>query len=813
MSSKSDNQIKKDDGHVRHTDHTEGAFEPSKPPASGSIYKIAGDYLKEVSGLKAVQSSKAVAIDKLVGKATKKDDDELVLTESKELRDLTVLQYIQLYKGVPVWRRGAAVILQTATKEVLESTNTFDYEVKDVKVDLPRLKRAAKGLNHEALSQMLLLDKNAKRIEKISNGRIDAGKAKLSIDSSLPVIYKYVAAERQKEEKEDSHEDRNLVLRALRLVLPPVDPSIKEAYYAVNEVFLTLKYETNQMHIHALIEPETNSILYIRPLVDLASAWVYDNDPLNVTGDISITPGSPVAVLNGPRTPRPLPGGLGGTPVSLNGQYVVLQDICPLPIAPPTDPNGRFDYNADTDNFSAANAYYHNDFAFRMVEEMGFTMSSYFNGTPFPVPVDHMGCFTCVNAAVFGLGTGQGTAFLTYGFAQASQPVGIATQVGVVLHEFGHVILLDNVWSGNFGFAHSCGDSLAALLCDPHSKAPDRFLTFPWITVSTPSLDRRHDRPIAGGWAWGGVNDDGNYGSEQILSTSHFRAYLSMGGGSREVCDREWASRYLTFLIIYGVGTLTQATNPADPEPWADRLQLLDRATPVFEGHPGGAVHKVIRWAFEQQGAYQPAGSPTPVTTAGAPPDIDIFINDGRNGEYAYSDDFCHSLEIWNRNCADGEPAHQQPIPGIDNYAYVIVRNRGTKPIPEGWRITGYHLRDNTCCGCCDDCKNLQWPKDFIQMKQPLYVSTQPIAPGSYQITDALTWRPGENDCMLMVADAKGDPSNLKFIRAGESIPAKRLVPLDNNIAMRCLCKQCNRDYSKLKSPCGRQSDRGEQPN
>lgn len=807
MTSTPKDHVTKDaQGYVRHTDHSQEAFEPSETPASGKINTIAGNYLKEVLGFKAVRSSKSVAVEQVVGKETK-TDDELILTDTKEVRDLTVLQYVQMHKGLPVWRRGAAVILRTTTKDVLESTNTVDYNVKDVKVDLSVLKRAVNALTHQALSEMLLLEKNAKRIEKLRGVKIEASKAKLSVNSSLPVIYKYVAAERQKDEKEDKHEDRNLVLRALKLVLPPVDPSIKETYYAVNEVFLTLKYEANEIHVHALIEPKTNSILYIRPLVDLASAWVYDNDPLNVTGDLSITPASSQAVLNGPRTPRPLPGGLGGSPVSLSGQYVVLQDICPLPIPPPTDLNGRFDYNADTDNFSAANAYYHNDFAFRMVEEMGFTMSSYFNGTPFPVPVDHMGCFTCVNAAVFGLGTGQGTAFITYGFAQASMPVGIAAAVGVVLHEFGHVILLDNAWSGNFGFAHSCGDSLAALLCDPHSKAPDRFMTFPWISVSTPSIDRRHDRPIAGGWAWGGVNDDGNYGSEQILSTSHFRAYLSMGGGSAEACDREWASRYLTFLIIYGVGTLTQPTNPADPEPWADRLQLLDRATPVFEGHPGGAVHKVIRWAFERQGAYQPIGAIPPITTVGAPPDFDIYINDGRNGEYGYLDDFCHSLEIWNRNCADGDPAHQQPIPGIDNYAYVIVRNRGTKPIPAGWTITGYQLRDNTCCGCCDDCKNLQWPKDFIKMKQSLYVSAQPIAPDDYQITTALTWRPGENDCMMMVADAKRDPSNLNFIRPGESIPAKRLVPLDNNIAMRCLCKQCNPDYSKLKNPCKKNSE------
>lgn len=803
MTSKSENHIKKDArGHVRQTDHTEDAFEPSEAMTSGNLYTIAGNYLKQVLGASAVQSSKVVALEKVVGKATKRND-ELVLTDAKELRDLTVLEYTQLHQGVPVWRRGAAVILRTDAKEVIESTNTVDYDVRDVKVDLAALKKAAKGLTHEALSEMLLLAKNAKRIEMLSGAKRDVRKAKLSVTSATPVIYKYVKAERQEVEKEDKHEERNRVLRALKLVLPPVPQSIRETYYAVNEVFITVAYGANQMHVHALIEPKTNSVLYIRPLVDMGnSGLIYDYDPLVTTGDLTITPGSPAAILDGLRTPRPLAGGLAGGPVDLDGQYVVIQDICPPNIAPPTDPNGKFDFSAVTDGFSAANAYYHNDFAFRMVEEMGFDMSVYFGGTPFPVPVDHSGCFGCVNAAVWGIPGGTG--YITYGLAQAGQPVGIAAALGVVLHEFGHVILLDNAGSGNFGFAHSCGDSLAALICDPRSKAPDRFMTFAWITNGTPGLDRRHDRPIAGGWAWGGVNDDGGYGSEQILSTSHFRAYLSLGGGSADLCEREWASRYLTFLIIYGVGTLTPATNPPDPEPWSDRLQLLDKATPVFEGHPGGAVHKVIRWAFEQQGAYQPVGAPTPVVTAGAPPPFDIYINDGRNGEYGYIYDFCHSMEIWNRICPDGNPAHQQPIPGIDNYAYAIVRNRGTNPILAGWTITGYQLRNNTCCGCCDDCQNLQWPKDFIKMKQPLFVSTQPIAPGGYYIITELTWRPGENDCMLMVAEAKGDPSNLRFIRAGENIPAKRLIPFDNNMALRCLCKQCNPDYSKMQliNPC-----------
>ena len=86
------------------------------------------------------------------------------------------------------------------------------------------------------------------------------------------------------------------------------------------------------------------------------------------------------------------------------------------------------------------------------------------------------------------------------GLEQGSCPIGIATDVRIVMHEFGHALLYDHVSSPYFGFSHSAGDSLGVLFCDPESKAPDRFLTFPWI----PGIPRRHDRPVSGGWAWGG---------------------------------------------------------------------------------------------------------------------------------------------------------------------------------------------------------------------------------------------------------------------------------------------------------------------
>src|SRR5206468_2755746 len=99
----------------------------------------------------------------------------------------------------------------------------------------------------------------------------------------------------------------------------------------------------------------------------------------------------------------------------------------------------------------------------------------------------------------------------------------------------GHGTLQNHVNSSFLLFAHTAGDSLAAILNDPESKARDRGRTFPWIA----EFDRRHDRKVMEGWAWDGekdLNDDGfQLDREQILSSTHFRLYESIGGASEQV--------------------------------------------------------------------------------------------------------------------------------------------------------------------------------------------------------------------------------------------------------------------------------------
>ena len=124
--------------------------------------------------------------------------------------------------------------------------------------------------------------------------------------------------------------------------------------------------------------------------------------------------------------------------------------------------------------------------------------------------------------------------------AVAAEPLGIAADPRWFWHEIGHVLLAASVGELELRFAHSAGDALAAIACDPRSQLGGgmRYATFPWVFEP-----RRHDRCAAHGWSWSGAMHRPSgmraypdriplkgYWSEQILSSSLFRLYRSIGG-------------------------------------------------------------------------------------------------------------------------------------------------------------------------------------------------------------------------------------------------------------------------------------------
>jgi len=237
------------------------------------------------------------------------------------------------------------------------------------------------------------------------------------------------------------------------------------------------------------------------------------------------------------------------------------------------------------------------------------------------------------------------------------------------------------------------------------------------------------------------------------------------------------------YLIVRGIGSLATSPITATPNPivFATALQTADIATANFEGQPGGAYAKVMRWAFEKQGLYQPVGAPVPVTTAGVPPAVDVYIDDGRHGEYPYREVFWENQDIWNRLNADGGVAHETPIVGQTNFVYVKVKNRGTQT------ATNVIVR----CFHCRPATGLVWPADWVATTTPELPAPAPIAPAGQVVVGPFEWTPTEigHECLLATATTPADRSN---IDPASGLPCSagptahwRLVPYDNNIGQR----------------------------
>ncbi|HEY9110041.1 MAG TPA: hypothetical protein VIN58_25465, partial [Roseateles sp.] len=245
-------------------------------------------------------------------------------------------------------------------------------------------------------------------------------------------------------------------------------------------------------------------------------------------------------------------------------------------------------------------------------------------------------------------------------------------------HEFGHVLAFASTGELELPFAHSPGDALAAIAADPMSElataqdpeAEIRHVTFPWIEVP----GRSHGRSALRGYGWCGCRNlvrldfsasleryHHNYFGEQILSSSLFRLYRSLGGDTRQgggngKHDEETrlsASDYCIYLIMRGLSLLgPDSLAPArTPDQFVSALIEADLGTGDWQvtapwpfnyrtrsvRRQGGRVHKVIRWAFEQQGLYATSDPKATSEELGRPPEVDVFIDDHghRNGGYA----------------------------------------------------------------------------------------------------------------------------------------------------------------------------------
>jgi zinc metalloprotease ZmpB len=701
----------------------------------------------------------------------------------------TTVAYYQTVFGLPVWEAGLAVHMNHKPFRIIGAQTTRHP---DIQIKKPSAKAIAqlKKLNATQLAALL----------GVAGGKTALDIKSVRILRRRLMVYRYEKSNRfVRRPRRNGKARKELAINHPTLSLPPVKRSIADGHhYVVAAIdFCTVLSSSEALHWVALIEAETLSVLYLRVLVDHVCGLVFKADPMTLVGgpaanarNNALNPLRSSVALQGLRAPR-------RGKQSLTGNNVKIRDFEAPTAAPPVERAGAgFNFPARTDHFAAVNAYYHCDGFFRLVEDLGFPRASYFKATKFPVPVDHRGHIDKpngreINARVNGNTTADG-GVLNVRFALADlkdtkDPLGLACDWRVVLHELGgHGTLWNHINYGLFHFAHSVGDSLAAILNDPDSsvRSKARFVTFPWI----PFLKRRHDRKVTQGWAWGGTKDLGvneqrdvdpkGYQSEQILSTTHFRIYRAIGGDSEQPNMRRFAARFASYLILRTVGSFTPAHAPDHAAAYAAALTMADASDWTSEGQAGGAYAKVIRWAFEKQGLYQPQPHKTPVKKEGAPPLVDVYIEDGRRGEYQYHDKYWNCRAIWNRHAADNGTSHQQPLAGTTNFAYVKIKNRGTTTAI-GVTVKAFHRKPSAGGVYPDD-----WmPMITAELPSP---DVPPNSKGEV-IVGPFEWEPSEtgDGCMIMAVTAPGDVSNIIQFDRDKSIPEWRLVPHDNNIGLR----------------------------
>jgi zinc metalloprotease ZmpB len=713
--------------------------------------------------------------------------------DEKQQFDTVSIAFSQTDFGLPVWRAGVAIQVKSNPFQVLGAQSTMHADL-EVKRPSRQAARRAESIKEEELAAQLGLRNGAQDEYGWDHNS-------LKIEGRSLVIYRYESAKRAPpdlrsspvEAVEPAHH-QPLASGVPTLPLPPVAEHIREGHhYVCAKIDFALSGRAYRiLHWTALVDVESLSVLYLVPYTSGVNGMVFEIDPVTTNG--GPTSSGTNATLDPIRVSDVLPGlapPVAGTQ-SLIGDNVQLSDVEIPAIAAPTEPTGtNFNFNARTDNFAAVNAYYHSDKFFRLLDGMGFTRAGYFGSTTFPTPIDHRGLEddnpasntycplgNCVNAHCLGNAGGVGilqTAFALADTGDLVNPLGIACDYRVVLHELGgHGTLYNHVHSANFGFAHSAGDSIAAVLNDAGSQAPDRFVTFPWVNV------RRHDRTPAAGWGWSGnialnpfnpLIDNGGYNNEQI--------YQSIGGDSSDLATQRFAGRMTAYLILRAIGSLTPATNPPNAAAWVTVLLAADLGDWLTENITGGAYGKVIRWAFEKQGLFQAAGTATPNNLEGAPPAVDVYIDDGRAGLYQYQPNWWSCQSIWNRLSPDGLTGHEDPAGGT-NYAYVKIKNRGTT-VANGVVVKAYHCKPSAA---------VLWPDDL----QPM--STAQLSAGTLQPNNAeekivgpFEWTPTTNafgrDTMMMIVSATGDPSNVDNFTPGRTVEDWRLVPNDNNIGRR----------------------------
>jgi hypothetical protein len=550
-----------------------------------------------------------------------------------------------------------------------------------------------------------------------------------------------------------------------------------------------------------MIDTFTGNLINVIDLKQYSSKGkVFNPNPAVTTGDITLSSSSPLEVLENQcidielyRLDPPNNGSY-----YLDGKYVKMLEIESPEAKEPVEPSGNFVYSCNDHRFLNVMVYYHID-NFQNYLQNHLDL---FNICNFSLEVDPQGLNGDDNSHYSPPALPQnpiGRPYLAFGEGGVRD----AEDAQVILHEYGHAIQ-DNCNPGfnnpRSGVGEGFGDILAAIYYDDkHKELKTRGLMFSWDAspFGSPAafwpgrrydIDWLFDGPEYTSW-YNHKDQNGRYDgmhmTGQLWCATIFELYRKLGGDSNDEQIRSATKNLI--LRLHLMANFTIPTINAKAYEVAQQIEAADNNLGNWR-YPNGIHRKVIYDTFSRRHLEQ-----------FPPREIDVYIDDGRNGGYGsvsgqdlfseklWKGDYWDTKDIWSKNSpypdeisrSQGNSSdHEQPTAGETAYLYVKVKNRGKTSISSGKvEIQAFHSTKG---------KESKFPEDYVSIGKIINqdnISSDSengivIGPFPYKHTQ-------DNESIIIVVECEEDPSIIKNINS--PIKCEDFVSFDNNIGMRIL--------------------------
>src|SRR5262245_58811679 len=266
-------QISKDErGNVQVLDHSQqpfvagaasesmgfsGSASPSTPVG------LADQYLKQVASAYGIDQNmlSSTAGNNGFALESASSDGKLELFDEKEIMGTTTVSYQQTYEGLPVWKGGVSVTIQSDPLRVTASQSSVH---KDINISASSASLAASSLI------------TAAQLKKLLN--VTGTNPKIT--STRKLIYQY-DPDRRIDPEVNTSGGGAFESGPPTLPLPTLPPQIQASqHYVVTEVLFSLPVEDiGPVNWRAFIDEQTGAVLYLRALIACAAGQIFRTDP------------------------------------------------------------------------------------------------------------------------------------------------------------------------------------------------------------------------------------------------------------------------------------------------------------------------------------------------------------------------------------------------------------------------------------------------------------------------------------------------------------------------------------------------------